>query len=219
MTYPLEFMGCIACAAGLPYSLNTLDMRTSSQMEADQLAFTLGVSSLAALPVASVGWAAMGLRPVVTGFGLGAGFDGVGQVVGGKEYRPAQTLVAGVTGGLAYPLAGGALMNTLLGGVVGGANTSVNNYVYSEDRDVVRAVGVGALAGGFGTAFGQGVSGLAASVLPYRIGASVIDPNKALLLQNIGTVNPYPAYIGEAAGNAVSGGLPILFERIGGDGK
>jgi hypothetical protein len=35
------------------------------------------------------------------------GFDGVGQWVNGGEYRPWQTVVSGVTGGLAYPLAGG----------------------------------------------------------------------------------------------------------------
>lgn len=195
------------------FSLNTLDMRTSSQMEADQLAFTPGVSSLAALPVASVGWAAMGLRPVVTGFGLGAGFDGVGQVVGGKEYRPAQTLVAGVTGGLAYPLAGGALVNTLLGGAVGGTNTAVNNYVYSDNEDPLRAAGIGAVAGLMGGYVGATFSNISSKLLPYRIGSSVIDPNKAILLQNIGIKNPYPAYIGSAAGEITSGGLPVLYEE------
>ncbi|MDZ4193656.1 MAG: DUF637 domain-containing protein [Pseudomonas sp.] len=216
MTYPLEFVGCIACAAGLPYSLNTLDMRTSSQMEADQLAFTFGVSSLAALPVTT---AVAGLVPVASGFALGAGFDGVGQWVNGGEYRPWQTVVSGVTGGLAYPLAGGVWVNTLLSGAVGGTNTAANNYMYAEDKSIRDAILVGAISGGVGSYLGQWGAGAAAHVLPYRIGAGVIDPNKAILLQNIGARNPYPGYIGGALENSVGGGIPIVIETMQKDRK
>lgn len=211
MTYPLEFMGCIACAAGLPYSLNTLDMRTSSQMEADQLAFTFGVSSLAALPVTT---AVAGLAPVASGFALGAGFDGVGQWVNGGEYRPWQTVVSGVTGGLAYPLAGGLWVNTLLSGAVGGTNTAANNYMYAEDKSIRDAIVVGAISGGVGSYLGQWGGGAAAHVLPHRIGAGVIDPNKAILLQNIGARNPYPGYIGGVLENSVGAGIPIVIEAM-----
>lgn len=82
--YPLEFPGCISCAAGFSYSLNTVDMRTPAQIEADQRAFTLGASSLVGLPVSGAGLlATYGLRPVLTGVGLGSGFDAVGQLLGG----------------------------------------------------------------------------------------------------------------------------------------
>ncbi|WP_313025159.1 two-partner secretion domain-containing protein [Pseudomonas lopnurensis] len=106
MQYPLEFPGCIACAAGFSYSLNTLDMRTPAQMEVDQNAFTLGASSLVGLPISGGSLLVIyGVRPILTGGMLVSGFDAAGQVVGGGEYRPGQTVVAGVTGGLAYPLA------------------------------------------------------------------------------------------------------------------
>ncbi|MFC3609703.1 hypothetical protein [Stutzerimonas tarimensis] len=220
MQYPLEFPGCIACAAGFSYSLNTLDMRTPAQMEVDQNAFTLGASSLVGLPISGGSLLVIyGVRPILTGGMLVSGFDAAGQVVGGGEYRPGQTVVAGVTGGLAYPLAGGMLANVLLGASVAGVNAVANNYIYAEDTSIRRATGVGAVAGGFGSLANNWVSDLAASVLPYRIGVSVIDPNKAILLQNIGTKNPYPAYMGEAAGNTVSGGLPILLDRVRRDGE
>ncbi|WP_313056408.1 DUF637 domain-containing protein, partial [Pseudomonas lopnurensis] len=215
MQYPLEFPGCIACAAGFSYSLNTLDMRTPAQMEVDQRAFTLGVSSFVGLPIAGGSLlATYGVRPILAGAGLGSGFDAVGQVVDGGEYRPGNTVVAGVTGGLAYPLAGGALVNTLLGGAVGGTNAAGNNYLYFEDKSISDAAFIGAFAGLVGGYVGTSVSSFSSKLLPYRIGGSMVDPNKPILLQNIGVLNPYPDYIGEAAGGAVSGGIPILFEKI-----
>jgi hypothetical protein len=214
MKYPLEFQGCIACAAGFQYSLNVGDLRSQQQVEIDQRAFTLGVSSLAALPVASVGWAAMGLRPVVTGFGFGAGFDGVGQVVGGAKYRPAQTLVAGTTGALAYPLAGASLLgNALLGAGASGSSRGLTNYIYAEDKSVALAAATGALGGVAGTYMGRFSTGVSSALLPSKVSTGiVIDPNKSILLQGIWKPTPYPGYVGEAAGGVASGGLPIFVE-------
>ncbi len=40
---------------------------------------------------------------VLTGTTLGAGFDAAGQLIDGNEYRPGQTVIVGVTGGMTYP--------------------------------------------------------------------------------------------------------------------
>jgi len=106
------------------------------------------------------------------------------------------------------------LANLLLGGAVGGTNTAINNYLYFEDKNVGVGASIGAVAGLAGGYIGNGISNVSSTLLPYRIGGVMIDPNKSILLQNIGVKNPYPAYIGEAAGGATSGGLPILFEEV-----
>ncbi len=215
MKYPLEIPGCISCAAGLPYSLNTVDMRTPTQIDADQRAFTLGVSSLAGLPVSAAGLlTSYGVRPVILGAGLGSGFDAVGQSVSGGEYRPGQNVVAGVTGGLAAPFAGGATANFILGGTVGGVSQSINNNIYSETKSIPKAALFGGSVGLLGTYAGNWASKISGALLPDRVGAAVIDPAKPIILQNIGVANPYPAYIGEASGELVSGGIPILIDKL-----
>jgi hypothetical protein len=114
---------------------------------------------------------------------------------------------------------GGVWVNTLLSGAVGGTNTAANNYMYAEDKSIRDAILVGAISGGVGSYLGQWGAGAAAHVLPYRIGAGVIDPNKAILLQNIGARNPYPGYIGGALENSVGGGIPIVIETMQKDRK
>ncbi len=42
----------------------------------------------------------------------------------------------------------------------------------------------------------------------------MIDPNKAILLQSIGTRNPYPGYIGGVLENSVGAGIPIVIEAM-----
>lgn len=213
MQYPLEFPGCISCAAGLPYSLNTVDMRTPLQMEIDQRAFTLGMSSLAGLPVLGFGLSTYGLRPVLMGGGIGSGFDAIGQWFGGSEYRPGQTVMAGVTGGIAYPFAGGTLANAFVAGGTSGVNTGLGNYIYSEDKSAALSVGFGFISGGFGAGVGVATTGIARRALPYRIGGSLIDPGKPLLLQNTGVRNPYPGYLGGVSGNFVGSGIQILIDK------
>ncbi|MDH1265027.1 hypothetical protein [Pseudomonas sp. GD03944] len=216
MQHVLEFPRCISCAAGFSYTLNTVDMRTPSQIAADQRAFTLGVASLAGLPISGAGLLVnYGVRPVLMGSGISSGFDALGQLIVGGEYRPGQTVIAGLTGGMVYPLAGGKLLgNALLGASVGAANAATNNYVYSESKNIGEAAAIGAFAGFAGTAAGLGMSNLAAGVLPYRIGASIIDPNKAILLQNIGVRNPYPERIGSFSDTLVGEGVPLVFDKL-----
>ena len=147
---------------------------------------------------------------MVTGFGFGSVFDGVGQVVKGEEFRLGQMLTSGVTGAVAYPLAGTTLLgNAFLGSAVGGTNTAVTNYIYGRDDDVARAVRLGFVFGGLATYLGGGAASASAALLPRRVGAELIDPARPILMQNIGVLNPYPAYIGEAVGGAV-GGIPSL---------
>ncbi|HEF4760090.1 TPA: hypothetical protein SAN82_002522 [Pseudomonas putida] len=182
-----EFPGGVACAAGLSYGL-PLDLRTEQQMQQGQRAFTLGVSSLAGLFFAMPSVFTYGFGQVFTGAGLGAGFDVLGQSLGGQEYRPGQTIIAGVTGGLAYPLAGAGIMsNTTAGAISGGLNIALNNYVYDEKNTVSEAGAIGAFAGFFG------------------VGA------ERFLASSLGGASRYSGYIGWGVGQAVSGGLPIFF--------
>lgn len=135
-------------------------------------------------------------------------------MVGGEKYRPAQGLVAGTTGALAYPLAGATLLgNALLGAGASGSNRGLTNYIYAEDKSAAFAAGVGALGGVAGTYMGRFSMDVSSALLPSKISTGiVIDPNRSILLQGIWKPNPYPGYVGEAASGAVSGVLPIVVD-------
>lgn len=169
------------------------------------------MASALALPV---GWYVLPSGAVLAGTALGAGFDAAGQLIGGNEYRPGQTVIAGVTGGLTYPLAGGGLLGSMaLGGTYGGSNRALNNYVYDEDKNVWRSAGIGVLGGGFGYRATHETAKFSAKYLPERLGGSVIDPSKPILLQNIGTLNPYPTYVGKGTGQVVEFVTPLIFDK------
>lgn len=139
---------CVACAAGFSYGLDTTSMRTIEESDAGARSLTLGMASMIALPV---GLYALPARSVLTGTVLASGFDAAGQLIGGNEYRPGQTVVAGITGGFTYPLAGVGLLGSMaLGGAYGGTNTALNNYVYGESLSVRASATVGILASGLG---------------------------------------------------------------------
>lgn len=102
-----------------------------------------------------------------------------------------------MTGGLAYPLAGaGLITNTVAGAAVGGANTGFNNYVYSEEKSALRNMVIGGFAGFVGSGTDKVVTFGLSGLLPSRMGNSVVDPGRAILIQNIGIPNPYPSYMG-----------------------
>ncbi|GGY05218.1 hypothetical protein GCM10007160_35960 [Litchfieldella qijiaojingensis] len=152
----LRFPGSIAMAAGLPYNLNQTDSRPWAEIKQGQEALTRGIASLAALPVTGP-YAAANLtaRAAAGLFATGAGFDALGQYAQGGEYRPGQTLMAGITA-LGYgPLAGGGILgNAAVGAVAGGTSTAANNWVYDENKSVGIGALFGAGAGGLGTLFG-----------------------------------------------------------------
>ena len=208
-----EYNVCVSCAAGFSYGLDTTSMRTIEESEAGARSLTLGMASMIALPV---GLYALPARSVLTGTVLGSGFDAAGQLIGGNEYRPGQTVVAGITGGFTYPLTGVGLLGSMaLGGVYGGTNRALNNYIYDEDKNVWRSAGVGFVAGGFGYKTNEFVSKAASKFkyLPKRIGGSTIDLNKPILLQNIGILNPCPAHIGKAAGQTMESSIPLVLDK------
>lgn len=78
----------------------------------------------------------------------------------------------------------------------------------------MQAAGFGAFAGMAGGYVGSSEANLSGKLLPYRIGGSIIDPNKPILLQNIGVKNPCPAYAGEAAAGAASGSIPLIIDKL-----
>lgn len=203
-----DYKVCVACAAGFSYGLDTTSMRTIEESEAGARSLTLGMASLIALPVYGVAFPA---RVLLTGGALGSVFDGAGQLMGDEDYRPGQTFIAGYTGVITGPLTGYRLLsNMAVGGVYGGSNTALNNFVYGEDNSVRNSVVLGMAWGGAGTITNNYITKIATKNLPYRIGGSVIDPNYPILLQNTGVKNPYPQHIGTAAGEVTSGGLPLL---------
>ncbi len=171
------------------------------------------MASTLALPV---GWYVLPSKAVLTGTALGAGFDAAGQLIGGNEYRPGQTVIAGVTGGLTYPLAGGGLLGSMaLGGAYGGSNRVLNNYVYDESLSVGDSALFGVAGGGAGHLTGSYTRALASRYLPRRINGAAIDQNKPILLQNIGVLNPYPIYIGDGVEQATTWAIPIILDRQG----
>jgi len=172
---------------------------------------TLGMASTLALPV---GWYVLPSGAVLTGTALGAGFDVAGQLIGGNEYRPGQTVIAGVTAGLNYPLAGGGLLSSMaLGGTYGGSNRALNNYVYGEEKSVVDSTVFGMAGGGAGHLSGSYAWAVTSKYLPKRINGAAIDPDKPILLQNIGVLNPYPAYIGSGAGQVTESVVPLVLDK------
>ncbi len=115
---PFDYKVCVACAAGFSYGLDTTSMRTIEESDAGARSLTLGMASMIGLPV---GLYALPARSVLTGTVLASGFDAAGQLIGGSEYRPGQTVVAGITGGFTHPLAGVGLLGSMaLGGAYGG---------------------------------------------------------------------------------------------------
>ena len=208
-----DYNVCLSCAAGFSYQLNPASLRTIEDIDAGQRALTLGMASTLALPV---GWYVLPSKAVLTGTALGAGFDAAGQLIGGNEYRPGQTVVAGITGGFTYPLAGVGLLGSMaLGGAYGGTNRALNNYIYDEDNNVWRSAGVGFVAGGAGQVVGAYARNIAYRYLPKRINGDAIDPNKSILLQNIGVLNPYPGYMGKGAGQVTEWAIPAVLDKQG----
>jgi hypothetical protein len=100
--------------------------------------------------------ALVGTGKIVTGAALGSGFDAAGQYTQlqpGDSYRPWQSLVAGVTGAFAYPMAGSSILsNVMLGGATNATNTSITNIIYGKNDSVVWAAGLGGVFGGLGAA-------------------------------------------------------------------
>jgi hypothetical protein len=127
---------------------------------------------------------------------VGGGFDFVGQLYQGGDYRLGQSLIAMSTGALAFPLGSASIIgNSIIGGTVGATNTGLANYYYQENKDEFYAGFNGALFGGVGTGLGQG-SKYIGQKFWLTLGGDVIDPAIPILLQNFGKPNPYPAYAG-----------------------
>ena len=152
------------------------------------------------------------------GAAAGAGFDVLGQAIGGQPYRPAQTVISAVTGAVAGPFATDAVLwNAVLGGAVNAASTAASNALYGNSNSLYWAFGVGALAGGVGTKAGNFTEDGLSNVLPKYIGASALDPKIPIILQNFGRANPYPSAIGQAVNQTVSGTTPIIVNRSSGN--
>ncbi|MFQ3790423.1 hypothetical protein, partial [Halomonas sp. A29] len=112
---------------------------------------------------------ALGTQRAAGYFATGAGFDAAGQHVQGGEYRVGQTLAAGGTALVYGPLAGRSLWgNAAMGGVSGGSHTAVTNWMYDENKSVIRSIGTGAVAGGGGTWLGDRIKGKA-PLIPSQV--------------------------------------------------
>jgi len=165
--------------------------------------------------------AAAGAGKAATGTLLGMGFDAAGQVWQGDSYRPLQTVVAGITGGVAYPMAGGSLLgNAIAGGAANATNAAVTNAIYDRNDSVLWAAGLGVTFGASGKYFGSWGQDLASSRLPTSVGATYIDSSVPLFQQtiNLGIKNPNPERIGTGLGNAI-GAIPSFISLPQGNSK
>ena len=113
----------------------------------------------------------------------------------------------------------GIVGNTVAGAALGGSNAVLSNYIYDGDKRVLISMGVGSLAGLAGSLTDKYMALWLGKLLPSRIGGSVIDPGKSILLQDIGIANPYPGYIGWGTGQAVGGGVPMVLDGVSSEEK
>ncbi|MGZ8257095.1 MAG: hypothetical protein ACXWTX_04915, partial [Gallionella sp.] len=183
---------------------------TFHQAASSNLSQSLPIAAVAVAPEVA---ATLGVGKVVTGAALGAGFDAAGQYIQMKPdepFRPLQTVVAGTTGALAYPLTGNTVISgAFFGGATNAANTFLTNEIYGKNDSVWTAAALGFGFGGAGAAFGNVAQSFAASRLPSNINATYINSTLPLFQQtiNFGIPNPYPAMIGAGVANTI-GGIP-----------
>ena len=102
-----------------------------------------------------------------------------------------------------------------LGGIYGGSNRVLNNYVYDEDKSVVDSTVFGMAGGGAGHLSGSYTWAVTSKYFPKRINGAPIDSNKPILLQNIGVLNPYPGYIGKSVEQIAEWAVPVVLDRQG----
>ena len=173
------------------------------------------VAAPAALSVSGLNLSTMTAGNVLTassiGAAAGAGFDAIGQAIGGQSYRPGQTVVSALTGAAAGPLATESVIwNALLGGTVNTANTAASNVMYKDSNSLAASFGFGALGSGVGTYIGNRLEKTLSAALPKYIGGGMINPDISIILQDYGKPNPIPGVIGESANQTISGMTPSL---------
>ena len=151
-----------------------------------------------------------------SGFRAGdGGFDAAGQWMTTGQIRPVQTLIAVGTGAVAAPFAStSASGNAGVSALVGGGNAAFSNAWYGTgtvDDILYGGLYCGAF-GGLGTRAGNYVTSASSNALPRYIGGQPINPRVPILLQNFGTVNPWPTRIGGAVQQGVSN-APSFFPQ------
>lgn len=198
--------GSLAMATGLAFNLDTVDTRTIGQIDHDLDKFTMGMASMAALPIsAGVSLYSLGAKGTLGLLGAAAGFDIAGQTVQGGEYRPGQTLLAAQTALTLGPLAGSSwTFNAALGATAGGSNVAVNNFYYDDTKSVRQGVLLGGITGSLGTSLGNLTTGAAQHMpsqvsVPYFQTPAIITvpvPAATTIGKNIETViHNIPAFI------------------------
>jgi hypothetical protein len=160
--------GSLVMATGLAFNLDTVDTRTIGQIDHDLDKFTMGMASMAALPVsAGVSLYALGAKGTLGLLGTAVGFDVAGQTVQGGEYRPGQTLLAAQTALTLGPLATSSwAFNAALGATAGGSNVAVNNFYYDDTKSVVQGAALGGAFSAVGTVSGNYISNAMKNVTP-----------------------------------------------------
>lgn len=102
---------------------------------------------------------ALGAKKTLGYVSTAAGFDVVGQLVQGGEYRPGQTVLAAQTTLAFGPLFGSSIKgNAIFGAGAGGSNVATNNFYYDENKDVARGAFWGMVTGGLATASGNAIN-------------------------------------------------------------
>ncbi|MEN3156862.1 hemagglutinin repeat-containing protein [Alkalimonas sp. NCh-2] len=160
--------GSLAMATGLSFNLDTVDTRTTSQIEHDMDKFTLGMASLIGAPISGgASLYALGGRGTLGLLSTAVAFDVAGQSVQEGEYRPGQTVLAAQTALTFGPLLSTSWrLNTALGATAGGGNVAANNFYYDENKSWEQGAFWGAVGAGSGTYLGNYISNTMKNVTP-----------------------------------------------------
>ena len=171
-----------------------------NQAEAQRAQNAMGAAGL----IVGIPLAIVAAPSAALGFGLGSGFDAAGQYAQSGTVRPAQSLVAGVTGAVALPLAAGrtAITSAVIGAGTAGLNTTFNNAYYDEFTSTLEAMRLGGIFGGVGTFVGAGISNFLR--FTPKIPLAGATPTFSVA-PRIGA--PYASPIGNTVSNT-TGGIP-----------
>lgn len=208
--------GSLAMATGLQFNLDTVDARTIDEIDRDLEKLNFGMANAVALPISGgASLYALGAKKTLGYVSTAAGFDVVGQLVQGGEYRPGQTVLAAQTTLAFGPLFGSSVKgNAIFGAGASGSNVATNNFYYDENKSVGQGALFGGLFSGTGTAFGNYVSGSlkevpSSVVIPYfQTPASITLPlpTATAIGNNVETaIQNVPAFVPVSEGEQPDG--------------
>lgn len=167
------------------------------------LASPIGMSRLTLASLAS--------RQTAVAFGVGAGFQSAGDYYKNDGVDPGNSLIAGATAALAFPLLRGSIMtNSLIGGATLGTNAMAQNRLLGADESVATNYRLGLIFSGAGTIAGHGGTWAVGQIAPQFVRNGPLKPAVPALLQAPAQLNPVPGQAGTSIDALISNIPPFL---------